>query len=136
MASVVAVAPPGRGLLRILGLAFGIAVVVGETVGVGIMRTSGPTAGRLGEPALIYLVWWAIKHNDQSPTIEQVEFWLGEMASEGEMRDVEAMQTVLTAASVARRSVFSSLTTAPIGVSCTSARVKASVTRPRAATDV
>jgi basic amino acid/polyamine antiporter, APA family len=60
MASVVAVAPPGRGLLRILGLAFGIAVVVGETVGVGIMRTSGPTAGRLGEPALIYLVWGGV----------------------------------------------------------------------------
>lgn len=57
MSSVVAIASPGRGLLRILGLAFGIAVVVGETVGVGIMRTSGPTAGRLGEPALIYLVW-------------------------------------------------------------------------------
>ena len=26
-------------------------------MGVGIMRTPGPTAGRLGEPALIYLVW-------------------------------------------------------------------------------
>src|ERR1700758_15526 len=41
MASVVAVALPGRGLLRILGLAFGIAVVVGET-------------------ALIYLVWGGV----------------------------------------------------------------------------
>jgi APA family basic amino acid/polyamine antiporter len=57
MSSVAAIASPGRGLLRILGLAFGVAVVVGETVGVGIMRTSGPTAGRLGEPLLIYLVW-------------------------------------------------------------------------------
>jgi APA family basic amino acid/polyamine antiporter len=48
------------GLLRILGLAFGIAVVVGDTVGVGIMRTTGPTAGRLGEPWLIYTVWLGI----------------------------------------------------------------------------
>jgi basic amino acid/polyamine antiporter, APA family len=55
-----AIALPGRGLLRILGLAFGIAVVVGETVGVGIMRTSGPTAGRLREPELIYLVWGGV----------------------------------------------------------------------------
>jgi basic amino acid/polyamine antiporter, APA family len=49
-----------RGLLRILGLAFGIAVVIGETVGVGIMRLPGPIDARLGSPALIYLVWIAI----------------------------------------------------------------------------
>jgi len=49
-----------RGLLRILGLAFGIAVVIGETVGVGIMRTPGPIDARLGTPALIYLVWFAL----------------------------------------------------------------------------
>ena len=60
MSSVAAIASPGRGLLRILGLAFGLAVVVGNTVGVGIMRTSGPTAGRLGDPALIYLVWLGV----------------------------------------------------------------------------
>jgi APA family basic amino acid/polyamine antiporter len=60
MSSVAAIASPGRGLLRILGLAFGIAVVVGQTVGVGIMRTSGPTAGRLGHPLLIYLVWLSV----------------------------------------------------------------------------
>lgn len=57
MSSIAATAAPGRGLLRILGLAFGVAVVVGETVGVGIMRTSGETAGRLLDPKLIYLVW-------------------------------------------------------------------------------
>src|SRR4029077_7573857 len=57
MSNVAAITSPGPGLLRILGLAFGIAVVVGETVGVGIMRTSGQTAGRRGHPALIYLVW-------------------------------------------------------------------------------
>src|SRR5215471_3967288 len=60
MSVVAANRAPRRTLLRILGLAFGMAVVVGETVGVGIMRTSGPTAGRLGEPALIYLVWGGV----------------------------------------------------------------------------
>jgi basic amino acid/polyamine antiporter, APA family len=49
-----------RGLLRILGLGFGVAVLFGGTVGVGIMRTSGATAGRLGDPALIYAVWAGI----------------------------------------------------------------------------
>jgi hypothetical protein len=52
MSSVAAIPSSSRALLRILGLAFGLAVVVGHTVGVGIMRTSGPTAGRLSEPAL------------------------------------------------------------------------------------
>ena len=60
MSSVAVSDTPGRSLLRILGLAFGIAAVIGETVGVGIMRTSGPTAGRLGEPLLIYLVWLVV----------------------------------------------------------------------------
>jgi basic amino acid/polyamine antiporter, APA family len=60
MSSAAAIASPARGLLRVVGLAFGIAVVVGDTVGVGIMRTSGPTAGRLERPVLIYLVWLAV----------------------------------------------------------------------------
>jgi basic amino acid/polyamine antiporter, APA family len=60
MSTVVAEVRSVRGLLRILGLAFGIAVVVGETVGVGIMRTPGPVDARLGTPALIYLVWLAL----------------------------------------------------------------------------
>lgn len=34
-----------------------------------------------------FSVWWAIKHNENPPTVEQVEFWLGELASEGEMQD-------------------------------------------------
>jgi basic amino acid/polyamine antiporter, APA family len=51
---------PRRRLLRVLGLTFGLAVVVGETVGVGIMRTSGPTAGRLVDPWLIYLIWLGV----------------------------------------------------------------------------
>jgi hypothetical protein len=49
MSNTTALAMPRRRPL-LLGLAFGLAVVVGETVGVGIMRTSGPIAGRLGEP--------------------------------------------------------------------------------------
>lgn len=60
MSSVAAIPSSSRGLLRILGLGFGLAVVVGHTVGVGIMRTSGPTAGRLGNAALIYLVWLGV----------------------------------------------------------------------------
>jgi basic amino acid/polyamine antiporter, APA family len=60
VSSVAPIAPTGRGLLRAVGLAFGIAVVIGDTVGVGIMRTSGPTAGRLGQPLLIYFVWSAV----------------------------------------------------------------------------
>jgi basic amino acid/polyamine antiporter, APA family len=60
VSSVAPITTPGRGLLRALGLAFGIAAVIGDTVGVGIMRTSGPTAGRLGEPMLIYFVWLAV----------------------------------------------------------------------------
>ncbi|MBV8342122.1 MAG: APC family permease, partial [Gammaproteobacteria bacterium] len=60
MSTVAGGAARGRGLLRILGLAFGVAVVVGDMVGVGIMRTPGPVAGRLGSPGLIFLVWLAI----------------------------------------------------------------------------
>jgi APA family basic amino acid/polyamine antiporter len=60
MSVVAEMSAPRRGLLRIFGLAFGMAVVIGETVGVGIMRTSGATAGRLAEPVLIYLVWLGV----------------------------------------------------------------------------
>jgi len=53
------IAPPAapRRLLRVLGLAFGVAVVVGGTVGTGILRTPGPVAGMLESDSLIYLVW-------------------------------------------------------------------------------
>lgn len=44
-------------LRRILGLAFGLAVVFGGTVGVGILRLPGEIAGRLGSVPLILLVW-------------------------------------------------------------------------------
>jgi APA family basic amino acid/polyamine antiporter len=44
-------------LLRILGIGFGLAVVVGGIVGQGIMRTPGIVAGALPNPTLIIGVW-------------------------------------------------------------------------------
>src|SRR5712692_8236146 len=44
-------------LLRILGLGFGLAVVVGGTIGVSIFRLPGPTAALLGNTWLILAVW-------------------------------------------------------------------------------
>jgi len=44
-------------LLRILGVGFGIAVIIGGTIGSGILRTPGEVAGRLHSPALILAVW-------------------------------------------------------------------------------
>ncbi|MGI8611513.1 MAG: APC family permease, partial [Sphingomicrobium sp.] len=44
-------------LLRILGLAFGLAVVVGGVVGQGILRTPGIVAGAVPDPTLILLLW-------------------------------------------------------------------------------
>ena len=48
-------APPS--LLRVLGLVFGLAVVVGGMVGSGIMRAPGVVALGLTSPALILLAW-------------------------------------------------------------------------------
>ncbi len=50
-------AAPGTKLSRILGLGFGLAVIFGGTVGVGILRLPGTIAGQLGSPLLIMLVW-------------------------------------------------------------------------------
>ena len=44
-------------LLRILGLAFGLAVVIGGVVGQGILRTPGIVAGALPEPSWILALW-------------------------------------------------------------------------------
>ncbi len=44
-------------LSRILGLGFGVAVIFGGTVGVGILRLPGTIAGQLGSFSLIMLVW-------------------------------------------------------------------------------
>ncbi len=48
--------PKGH-LLRILGVAFGVAVVVGNTVGVGILRTPGEIAARLQSAGLVVGIW-------------------------------------------------------------------------------
>ena len=48
--------PKGH-LLRILGVGFGIAVIIGGTIGSGILRTPGEVAGRLHSPTLILTVW-------------------------------------------------------------------------------
>ncbi len=44
-------------LLRILGVSFGIAVTLGSTVGVGILRTPGTVAAQLGSFSLIIAIW-------------------------------------------------------------------------------
>jgi APA family basic amino acid/polyamine antiporter len=52
---------PAHGqLLRVLGLGFGIAVVVGGVVGQGIMRTPGIVAGALNDPVWIMAAWAAV----------------------------------------------------------------------------
>jgi APA family basic amino acid/polyamine antiporter len=44
-------------LLRILGVGFGLAVGVGNTIGTGVLRTPGEIAGYLGNGWLIFAVW-------------------------------------------------------------------------------
>ncbi|MGA7314762.1 MAG: APC family permease [Silvibacterium sp.] len=51
------VAASRTSLSRILGLGFGIAVIFGGTVGVGILRLPGTIAGQLQSFSLIMLVW-------------------------------------------------------------------------------
>jgi len=46
-----------RGLRRVLGLGFGLAVIVGSTLGIGILRTPGLIAGQLPTPSAVLLVW-------------------------------------------------------------------------------
>jgi APA family basic amino acid/polyamine antiporter len=50
------VKPRGH-LLRILGVGFGIAVIIGNTVGAGILRTPGEIAGQLQSSGLVMAVW-------------------------------------------------------------------------------
>jgi basic amino acid/polyamine antiporter, APA family len=49
---------PGQ-LRRILGVGFGLAVIVGSTLGIGILRTPGLVAGQLDTAAAILTVWVA-----------------------------------------------------------------------------
>jgi APA family basic amino acid/polyamine antiporter len=44
-------------LLRILGVTFGLAVAIGGTIGIGILRIPGEVAGHLGNGSLIMAVW-------------------------------------------------------------------------------
>jgi APA family basic amino acid/polyamine antiporter len=46
-------------LRRILGVGFGLAVSVGATIGVGILRTPGLVAGQVHMPSTILLLWAA-----------------------------------------------------------------------------
>jgi APA family basic amino acid/polyamine antiporter len=46
-----------RSLLRILGLSFGLAVTVGNSIGAGILRTPGEIASLLPSPTLFVAIW-------------------------------------------------------------------------------
>jgi APA family basic amino acid/polyamine antiporter len=48
---------PRGALLRILGVVFGVAVTIGGSLGVGILRKPGTVAAALGSPALILAFW-------------------------------------------------------------------------------
>lgn len=48
---------PRRGLLRVLGLGFGLAVIIGNTIGAGIFRAPGTIAEQLPSPFLFVGVW-------------------------------------------------------------------------------
>ncbi len=49
---------PARGALhRVLGVGFGLAIIVGGAVGVGILRTPGTIAGLVQYAPLIFLAW-------------------------------------------------------------------------------
>jgi APA family basic amino acid/polyamine antiporter len=48
---------PDRPLLRVLGVGFGLAVSVGATIGIGILRTPGTVAMQLGSAELLLLVF-------------------------------------------------------------------------------
>ncbi len=50
---------PAGQLRRLLGLGFGLAVIVGSTIGVGILRTPGLVAGHLPSGAAILVLWLA-----------------------------------------------------------------------------
>ncbi len=50
----------GRGrLLQVLGVAFGVAVIIGNTIGSGILRTPGTVAGLLPSRHAFLLAWVA-----------------------------------------------------------------------------
>jgi basic amino acid/polyamine antiporter, APA family len=48
---------PPSGLRRILGVSFGLAVIIGSTLGIGILRTPGLVASQIASPPGILTVW-------------------------------------------------------------------------------
>lgn len=48
---------PSGSLLRVLGLAFGLAVTIGNTIGAGILRTPGDIAALLPSPWMFIGIW-------------------------------------------------------------------------------
>jgi APA family basic amino acid/polyamine antiporter len=48
---------PGGRLLRVLGVGFGLAVIIGNTIGAGIFRTPGTIAKQLPDPWMFLVVW-------------------------------------------------------------------------------
>jgi APA family basic amino acid/polyamine antiporter len=48
---------PQSGLRRILGVGFGLAVIIGSTLGIGILRTPGLVASQIASPPGILTVW-------------------------------------------------------------------------------
>jgi len=56
-ASIAPLPPAASSLLKVLGLAFGLAVTVGNTIGAGILRTPGDIAAQLGVPWLFIGIW-------------------------------------------------------------------------------
>ncbi|HEX2455281.1 MAG TPA: amino acid permease [Vicinamibacterales bacterium] len=59
MLNQTATAAPSSGLIRILGVGFGLAVVVGSTLGIGILRTPGLVAAQMPTATGILLIWIA-----------------------------------------------------------------------------
>lgn len=54
----VSAAAPAKGrLLQVLGVAFGLAVIIGNTIGIGILRTPGDIATQLPSPLGFFGVW-------------------------------------------------------------------------------
>ncbi len=51
--------PARGGLLRVLGVGFGLAVIIGNTIGAGILRTPGEVAAQLPNPWMFLAVWVA-----------------------------------------------------------------------------
>jgi APA family basic amino acid/polyamine antiporter len=49
----------GGRLLRVLGVGFGLAVIIGNTIGAGILRAPGEVAAHLPQPGLFLAAWLA-----------------------------------------------------------------------------